>query len=76
MVGDKIKLTRRTLRITQQELADMVGISRIELNKIENNKAPNLRATTAVKIARALKVPTDFLFCDLCLDNESQEDEN
>lgn len=72
MVGDKIKLTRRISNMTQQELADIVGISRIEINKIENNKVPNLRAITAVKIARALKVPTDFLFCDECLQNEAE----
>ena len=74
MVGDKIKLTRQSLGLTQQKLADMIGISRIEINKIENNKAPNLRAGTAFSIAKALKVSMDFLFCDECLDNEPEND--
>ena len=74
MVGEKIKLTRRTLGITQQELADIVGISRVEINKIENNKVPNLGVKTALSIAKALKVSIDFLFCDECLDNEPVND--
>ena len=74
MVGDKIKLKRRELGMTQQKLADLVGISRIEINKIENNKVPNLRAGTAFSIAKALKVSMDFLFCDECLENEPVND--
>ena len=76
MVGEKIKSARLASGITQQELADIVQISRIELSKIENNKAPQMRASTAVKIARALKVPTDFLFCDECLGNEPVNNED
>lgn len=76
MVGDKIKLTRLARGMTQQELADLAQITRVEVNKIENNKVPHLRAFTAVKIARALNVPTDFLFCDECLDNEPVNREN
>ena len=76
MMGNRIKVARAALNMTQQELADTVGISRPALNRIENNKAPNMRASTALHIATALKVPMDFLFCDLCLENESKDGEH
>ena len=76
MVGDRIRVARAALKMTQQELADNVGITRSAINRIENNKVPKFRVSTAVRISMALKVPMDFLFCDSCLDNESQKDEN
>ena len=72
MVGDKIRSARLTLGMTQKELAGIVGISRTSLNRIENNKVPKMKANTAVKIAWALKVQMDFLFCDERLQNEAE----
>lgn len=72
MIGDRIRVARAALKMTQQELADIVGISRPAINRIENNKTPKLRASTAFSIAQALKVSMDFLFCDYCLGNESE----
>ena len=69
MVGDKIRSARLTLGMTQKGI---VGISRTSLNRIENNKVPKMKANTAVKIAWALNVPMDFLFCDERLQNEAE----
>ena len=76
MVGEQIKSVRTELGITQKELADIVGISRVAMNRIENNIAPKTRAVTALRIARALNVSMDFLFCDECLDTEPENSEN
>ena len=76
MVGERIKSARLLLDMTQKELAEIVGISRTSLNRIENNKVPKMKASTAVQIARALNVPTDFLFYDECLQNESVQAKN
>ena len=74
MVGEKIRSARSELHMSQQELADIVKVSRIQINKIENNKVPQIRAVTLYNIAKALKVPMDFLFCDECLGNEPVND--
>lgn len=72
MVGEKIKSERIRKGFTQQELATIVGISRPAMNRIENNKVSQMKASTAVKISRALEVSMDFLFCDDCLQNEAE----
>ena len=71
MVGDIIKSARSNLGMTQKELADIAGISRTSLNRIENNKVTKMKANTAFNIAKALKVSLDFLFCDECIQNEA-----
>lgn len=76
MIGEKVKSARVALGMTQQELADIVHISRVEVNKIENNKVPKIRAGTVLSIARALNVSMDFLFCDECLENEPLNNED
>lgn len=72
MVGERIKSARLLLGMTQKELAEIAGISRTSLNRIENKKVPKMKASTAVQIARALNVPMDFLFYDERLQNEAE----
>ena len=52
---------RKLKNMTQQELADLIGIKRTSLSQIENG-VYNARATTMVKIADALGVPLGDLF--------------
>ena len=76
MVGDKIRSARSKTGMTQKELADRVGISRAALNRIENSNVLKMKASTAFNIAKALRVPMDYLFCDECLQNEAKETDN
>ena len=64
MVGERIRSARSKMGMTQKELAEIVGISRTSINRIENNKVPKMKASTAYGIAQALKVTMEFLFCD------------
>ena len=64
--ADRITNTIRTLRfargeMTQQELADKIGVTRQTVNAIEGNKySPSLEV--AFRIARAFAVPLEQVF--------------
>lgn len=61
---NRIKVLRAERNLTQQQLADMAGISRTTLVMIEKEKAvPD--GTTIVALVRALQVPADQIFADL-----------
>ena len=57
----KVKIARIRKKIKAQDFAEMVGISRYFLYKIENEKAvPNVK--TALKIASLLDTTVEELF--------------
>ena len=57
----KVKIARIKKKIKQQELAEMVGISREYLWKIENDAA-NPTKTIMIKIAEILECSVQELF--------------
>lgn len=58
---NEIRVYRAKKRITQDELADLLGVSRQTLSAIENNKYfPSLEL--ALKIARVFGCTVDELF--------------
>ena len=60
-VGDKIKIVRKAKKLSQQEVADKIGIDRAQYSRVETNKSkPTL--TTIEKIAEALEVEVVDLF--------------
>lgn len=62
MLGEKIKVLRETHGITQEELADAIGLSRPTITKYERNeRTPDLIITT--RIAEYFGVSMDYL-CD------------
>ena len=61
---NRIKVLRAERNLTQQQLADMAGISRTTLVMIEKEKAvPD--GTTIAALVKALNVPADQIFFDL-----------
>lgn len=59
--GERVRETRIARGMTQQELADAIGMkSRSTINKIELGSR-NTKLDTATKIARALSVDPDYL---------------
>lgn len=52
-VGSVLKAARKDLRLTQEQVADMAGISRPRYREIEVGSAA-ARVTTLINIARAL----------------------
>ena len=65
--SDKIKRSREVAELTQQELADLVGVSKRTIASYESTNAM-ARRTTLVKLARALKVSVRYLSDDECTD--------
>lgn len=61
-LGRKIKALRRKRGITQEQLAELIGTSYKYLQRIEGKNPPDVRLTTIVRLAKALKVkPADLL---------------
>jgi len=59
-VGQRTRMRRQALKLTQQELANDVGLSPQHISAIEQDKrAPSLPALA--KLAEALGVTTDYL---------------
>ena len=65
--SDKIKRSREVAGLTQQELADLVGVSKRTIASYESTNA-KARGTTIVKLARALKVSVRYLSDDASTD--------
>lgn len=65
-MGERIKDCRSKIGMTQQELADAVGISRNSMSRIETSAVPNMTVYTAMRIAHALGITIDFLVYGNC----------
>lgn len=65
-MGERIKNLRKEIGMTQQELADAVGISRNSLSRIETAVVPNLTVYTAMRLAKVLEISMDFLVYGEC----------
>jgi transcriptional regulator with XRE-family HTH domain len=65
-MGERIKDCRSKIGMTQQELADAVGISRNSMSRIETSAVPNMTVYTAMRIAHALGITMDFLVYGNC----------
>ncbi|MDY5107167.1 MAG: helix-turn-helix transcriptional regulator [Actinobacillus minor] len=55
-LGDNIKRIRKTAGISQQELADMSGVSKAQISRLENGEQNNPQINTVVSIASNLGV--------------------
>lgn len=55
-LGSKIKEFRKKQGITQERLAELVETSYKYIQRIEGKNPPDIRLTTIVKLANALKV--------------------
>jgi len=61
-LGRKIKELRWNQGITQERLAEITGTSYKYIQRIEGKTPPDVRLTTIVRLAKALKVkPTELL---------------
>ena len=74
--SDKIKRARNDANMSQQELADAVGVSKRTIASYESQGA-SARHTTIRKLATALKVSVKYLSNDECTDptDEIEKDE-
>ena len=63
MLGDKVKLLRKQNKITQQELAEALELSRSTIAMIESNKQ-GASNDTLLKLSKALNTTVDYLLSD------------
>ena len=62
-IGAKIKQYRKAAKLSQSQLAEMIGISTKYVSVLERSaKPPSLE--TLINIANALNISTDLLLCD------------
>lgn len=65
-MGRRIKTARQKAELTQEKLAEIVGISVVHVSNMESGTG-NPSLSTLVNIANALSVSTDELLCDSVL---------
>ena len=63
-VGQRIRLRRTILHITQQQMAEMLGLTFQQVQKYEKG-ANRVGASRLWDISKVLKVPMDFFFEDM-----------
>ena len=61
-MGYRIKDVREKQGITQEELANKSGVSRVIIAQLENNDSASTTTKTLSKIAQALGVPVSEIF--------------
>ena len=61
-MGYKIKEMREAQDMTQEELSEKSGISRVTISGLENGTERNTTSKTLLKIARALGCTVDQIF--------------
>ena len=62
-IGLRIKIARIKAKMTQEKLAEQVGLSTAHISNIETGNT-KLSLSTIVKLANALTVSVDELLCD------------
>lgn len=62
--GDKIRAARQAAEITQEALAEKVGVSRRTIMLYETNRRKPKNASTIISLAKALNVGTDYFLTD------------
>lgn len=60
-IGDRIKAKRKVLDLTQQQLADQVGVTRSAVTQIEKGDVRDPRPEHLLKYAKALKMSVEEL---------------
>lgn len=61
-MGYRIKEVREKQGITQEELSNKSGVSRVIIAQLENNDSASTTTKTLSKIAQALGVPVSQIF--------------
>jgi len=61
-LGRKIKEFRKKRGLTQEQLAESINTSYKYLQRLESKRPPDIRLSTIIRLARALKVePAELL---------------
>lgn len=66
--GDRIKQARMAAGLSQEELADKIGVKFSVISKYETGRVKNLKRETIAALAEALNIKPSWL---MCMDDES-----
>ncbi len=69
MLGDRVRQRRDELALTQEQLAAATGLKQFHISRIESGDIKDVKGETLRRLARALRVTSDFL-----LELEAPED--
>ncbi len=61
-VGERVRTARQLLGLTQEELAQKVGLSRVTINQIENGRRKQLKPEALRKIAEATEKSESYFY--------------
>jgi transcriptional regulator with XRE-family HTH domain len=61
MLGDRVRHRRDELDLTQEQLATMTGLKQFHISRIESGDIKDVKGETLRRLARALRVTSDFL---------------
>lgn len=59
-IGKRISARREQLKLTQEQIADMTGLTENQLSGLENGKAMP-QSETVVKLSKVLQTSTDYI---------------
>ncbi len=72
----RVKRLRKELDLTQQELADKVGIGQSTIGQIESGRNKSIKADKLLKLAQALNTTTEYLINGEQANNSSIHEPN
>jgi transcriptional regulator with XRE-family HTH domain len=61
MLGDRVRQRRDELELTQEQLAAASGLKQFHISRIESGDIKDVKGETLRRLARALRVTSDFL---------------
>ena len=61
MLGERVRHARLAAKMTQEQLAELSGLKQFHISRIENGDIKDIKGDTIVRLARALRVSTDYL---------------
>ncbi|MDR0630584.1 MAG: helix-turn-helix domain-containing protein [Holosporales bacterium] len=70
IIGSKIKIRRKTLKITQKQLADLIGVTFQQVQKYESGKN-RIGLSTFIKICYSLRINPNYFFDTFVFNDET-----
>lgn len=62
-VGMRLWQARTGLKLSQEELSKLSGVSRVTISKLECGRLDSMSTKTLCSLAKALNVPASYLLC-------------
>lgn len=62
-VGMRLWKARTGLKLSQEELAKLSGVSRVTISKLECGRLESMSTKTLCALAKALNVPAGYFLC-------------